>query len=137
MTGPLLREGYAALNDVPDQVGDRIRAGAFSRSLRGGSGGIPMLLQHKSGAIAGHWTRITETGIGLMVRGLVEAPGALALVRSGLDGLSIGFRPRLARPLADGGRDLIDLDLVEISLVAHPMQPAARFKAPGLVRAAA
>jgi len=129
MSGAVLIEGYASLFGPPDKVGDCVRAGAFARSLRAHAG-VPMLLQHRSGAIAGRWTRITEDGRGLYVRGLVETPGALALIHRGLNGLSIGFRSRLARPRTGGGRDLIELDLVEISLVADPMQPAARFRAP-------
>lgn len=129
MTREILIEGYAAVFGPPDRVGDCVRAGAFSRSLRSHPI-VPMLIQHRRGAIAGRWTRILEDGRGLFVRGLVEAPGACALIAKGLDGLSIGFRPRLARPRASVGRDLIDLQLVEISIVADPMQPAARFNVP-------
>lgn len=125
MSAPVLIEGYASLFGLADTVGDTVRAGAFSRSLRSAQP-VPMLLQHRRGAIAGRWTRIVEDGRGLFVRGLVDAPGATALLMRGLDGLSIGFRARLARPRVQGGRDLIDLDLVEISLVVEPMQPAAR-----------
>lgn len=97
-----------------------------------------MLLQHRSGARAGRWVRIAEDGFGLFVRGLVEADGARRLLEGGLDGLSIGFRPRLWKPRANGGRDLIDLELVEVSLVSRPMHPKARLRlmAAGQSRAA-
>lgn len=122
----LLIEGHAAVFGLPDRSGDIVRAGAFARSLRQG---VPaMLLQHQSGAIAGRWVRVTETGYGLFVRGLIESESAARLARDGLDGLSIGFRPRLWTPRAEGGRVLADVELVEISLVADPMQPAARFE---------
>lgn len=125
---PLLIEGYAALFGVPDMAGDIVRAGAFSRSLsRGPPPHTPMLLQHRTGAIAGRWTRMIEDGRGLYVRGLIESRSGQRLAISGVDGLSIGFRPRLWKPRVTDGRDLIELDLVEVSLVAEPMQPRARF----------
>ena len=133
--GPVLIEGYASVFGVADLSGDVVRAGAFARSLR--SGGVPMLLQHRAGAVIGRWTRIIEDGRGLFVRGLIEADSARKVVEGGLDGLSIGFRARLWKPRTEGGRDLLDLDLVEISLVAEPMQPAARFTQIGAAARAA
>ena len=122
---PLLIEGYAALFGVPDLAGDVVRAGAFAKSLSRAP--PPMLMQHRSGAVAGRWTRMMEDGRGLYVRGLVTSESAQALVGEGVDGLSIGFRPRLWKPRTAEGRDLIEIDLVEVSLVAEPMQPLARF----------
>ena len=122
----LLIEGYASLFGVADMSGDVVRAGAFARSLR--TGGVPMLLQHRGGAIAGRWVRMIEDGRGLFVRGLIEGSGARALVSSaGLDGLSIGFRPRVWTQRGARGRLLADVELVEVSLVAKPMLEAARF----------
>ena len=129
--GPLLIEGYAALFGIPDQSGDVVRAGAFAHSLRSGAA-LPMLLQHRQGALAGRWTRIVEDGRGLFVRGLIEKTGAAQLARGGLNGLSIGFRPRLWKPLTGGGRELVEVDLVEVSLVKAPMQARARFAVLGL-----
>lgn len=137
MTGPVLIEGYGAIFGVEDLSGDIVRAGAFARSLK--AGGLPeMLLQHRSGTRAGRWVRVFEDGRGLFVRGMVENDGAQRLLDGGLDGLSIGFRPRLWKPRPGGGRDLIDLELIEISLVARPMQPRARLHlaARGAARAA-
>ena len=122
----MLIEGYASLFGVPDKTGDVVRAGAFARSL-GGTSSMPMLLQHRHGAVAGRWVRLIEDGRGLYVRGLIESGQAIDAVRRGLDGLSIGFRPRVWRPRQPGGRELIDIDLVEISLVTAPMQARARF----------
>ncbi len=124
---PLLIEGHAAVFGIEDQSGDVVRAGAFSRTLRRGPL-PPMLLQHRSGAIAGRWVRLAEDGRGLFVRGLVTSDGAMRLARNGLDGLSIGFRPLMWRRRAGGGRELTDVELVEVSLVSEPMQGAARFR---------
>ncbi|MEH6694728.1 MAG: HK97 family phage prohead protease [Hyphomonas sp.] len=126
MSRPLLIEGYASLFGVADATGDVVRAGAFARSLREART-LPMLLQHRNGAVAGRWTRMIEDGRGLYVRGLVEAQSAQGLATRGLDGLSIGFRPRLWRARVEGGRELIEVQLVEVSLVARPMLGAARF----------
>ena len=129
----VLIEGYAALFGMEDLSGDVVRAGAFARSLAR-SGGRPMLLQHGQGKIVGRWVRILEDQRGLYVRGLIEddtpwGQAALKLVNAGkLDGLSIGFHAHRWRPRVEGGRDLLDVDLVEISLVASPMAPGARFE---------
>jgi len=50
------------------------------------------------------------------------------LVRRGLRGLSFGYRVREAGT-AGGMRELRALDLVEVSLVARPMQSQARVHA--------
>lgn len=125
----VLVEGYAALFGVEDLSGDVVRAGAFANSLQ--RGGVPMLLQHRQGAVAGRWTRMMEDGTGLFVRGLIEADTPLALVREGLSGLSIGFRAELWTPRRDAGRDLKRVELVEVSLVGSPMQPLAQFRVVG------
>jgi Escherichia/Staphylococcus phage prohead protease len=123
---PLLIEGYASLFGVPDASGDVVRAGAFARSLQRAAR-LPMLLQHRPGAIAGRWVRMIEDGRGLYVRGLVEGVAARSLVAQGLSGLSIGFRPRIWNLRQPDGRELVEVDLVEVSLVTSPMQARARF----------
>ena len=127
----MLIEGLASVFLETDLSGDRVRPGAFAASLRAGS--VPMLWRHRPGAIVGHWTRFHETGRGLEVRGLIDgatAYGKLALtnIRAGVNGLSIGFRPKRWRYRPDGGRDLIEVELVEVSLVEKPMAPSARFR---------
>jgi len=131
----MLIEGMASVFLETDSSGDRVRPGAFAESLKR-SGRVPMLWRHMPGRLVGQWTHLQETARGLAVRGLVDAPtayGKLArnCIRQGLDGLSIGFHPRRWRYRPDGGRDLIELELVEISLVANPMAPSARFQATG------
>jgi HK97 family phage prohead protease len=133
MGSDVLIEGYASLFGVEDMAGDVVRAGAFARSLRRGS--PSMLFQHVGGRTAGRWSVVREDGRGLFVRGMVTGEtlagkSALELIGKGrLDGLSIGFIAREWRPKGGGGRELIDLDLREISLVAAPMLPGARFRA--------
>ena len=124
--------GYAAVFDRPDSGGDVVRRGAFAESLRRRPD-VPVLLQHKSGNVVGTIEHLSEDRRGLRVIGRLsesaDAERAGALLRSGrLDGLSFGYRVREAR--SNGGlRELVDLDLVEVSLVARPMQKLARVHA--------
>lgn len=122
-----LIEGYAARFNQIDMIGDTVRPGAFRRALAQDAE-IKMLLQHVPGASIGRWSRLVEDGLGLFVRGVVENDAARALIQTGLNGLSIGFHARLWSPTRAGGRRLAEIDLVEISLVAEPMQRAARFE---------
>lgn len=127
-------EGYASLFGRVDLGRDRVLPGAFSRSLRErGAAGLRLLWQHDPAEPIGVWLEAAEDARGLHVRGRLE-PGvrrgreALALLRAGaLDGLSIGFRT--ARSRTDprtGVRDLVEIDLWEVSLVTFPMLPEAR-----------
>jgi HK97 family phage prohead protease len=124
--------GYAAVFDRPDRGGDVVRKGAFARSLERG-GEVPLLWQHKAGAVLGRLEHLSEDERGLRViaalGGNVDAKRAAQLLESGrLDGLSFGYRVREAKS-AGALRELIELDLIEVSLVAHPMQPRARVHA--------
>ncbi len=124
--------GYAAIFDRPDRGRDVIRKGAFAASLEQG-GKVPLLWQHKAGALIGRIEHLSEDKRGLRVIAELgtgaEAVRAARLVRAGkIDGLSFGYRVRDAG--ASGGlRELRDLELVEVSLVAEPMQPKARVHA--------
>jgi HK97 family phage prohead protease len=74
--------------------------------------------------------RVEEDLRGLRVSGEVAGPAA-ALVRSGaLAGLSVGYRPVEVRQ--GGYRELRRVALVEVSLVAQPMQPLARVDRVGI-----
>lgn len=131
----MLIEGLASVFLETDSSGDRVRPGAFADSLKR-AGHVPMLWRHRPGAVAGVWTSLRETGRGLEVRDLVDGAkpyGKLALkgIGNGMDGLSIGFRPKRWRMRPDGGRDLLEVDLVEVSIVKNPMAPGARFRVAG------
>jgi HK97 family phage prohead protease len=77
------------------------------------------------------WDRIVEDASGLFVSGRImggepRSDRIMRLVRAGaLSGLSIGYRPVRARKIASG-RELLELDLWEVSVVAFPMLRAAR-----------
>jgi HK97 family phage prohead protease len=112
--------GYAARYGVIDKGGDIIRAGAFAGNI-----GTPRLLaQHYMRAVVGHIKYVEEDEIGLRV---------VAQMKQGLsvtvgDGLSFGYRVKKAI-WHRGHRELVLVELVEISLSANPMQTAARVTA--------
>ncbi len=118
--------GYAAVFGQVDRGGDVIRAGAFAASLK--RGGVPLLWQHEPGRPIGRIEYLQEDRRGLRVIGRVVDGRAAALVKAGaVTGLSFGYRVRDAGGAAP--RELKALDLVEVSLVTFPMQPAARVHA--------
>ena len=112
----------------PDKGGDIIRKGAFSSALQRAVE-IPLLWQHKAGAVIGRIEHLSEDQRGLRVIASIGNARASRLLGSGkIDGLSFGYRVREAK--SDGAyRELIELDLVEVSVVANPMQPRARVHA--------
>lgn len=120
--------GYAAVFGHPDKGGDIIRKGAFAVALRR-TGEVPLLWQHKAGMVIGRIEHLSEDERGLRVIASVGDARASRLLRSvRVDGLSFGYRAREAKS-AGALRELIELDLVEVSLVANPMQPMARVHA--------
>ena len=130
--GDLRFAGYAAVFDRVDRGGDVVRGGAFAASLRAGRG-VPLLWQHRPGAVVGVIEALAEDARGLRVVARVTHPTAARLVaRGALTGLSFGYRVRAARGVRP--RELLALDLAEVSLVAQPMQPAARVIAVDLVK---
>ncbi|WP_294262286.1 HK97 family phage prohead protease [uncultured Sphingomonas sp.] len=114
--------GYAAIFDRADRGGDVVRRGAFA-----GAGPVPVLWQH-GGAPVGAIEEVFEDARGLAVVGRIVEPKLAAMVAAGaLTGLSFGYRARAVRQ--GTYRELIGLDLHEVSLVAQPMQPLARVTA--------
>ena len=124
--------GYAAVFDRPDKGGDIVRKGAFAAALKR-AGEVPLLWQHKSGSVIGRIEHLSEDGRGLRVIAALASnadakrAGGLLASRK-IDGLSFGYRVREAKS-ARAHRELIELELVEVSLVANPMQPKARVHA--------
>lgn len=130
--------GYAALFDRHDAGRDVIRHGAFARSLDERRAPLPLYWQHRPELRIGWVEAASEDSRGLRVIATIEnADGAagMALRRGAVSGLSFGYRARAASR-ASGGRELLDVDLLEISLVSHPMQHAARVHMIGTNQAA-
>lgn len=128
--------GYASLFGEADQGGDVVLPGAFGRSLaRLAAKGraVRFLWQHDPAVPIGVWSEVREDRRGLWVRGrllpeVAKGAEALSLMRAGaIDGLSIGYRVVKAEPNPrSGGRNLVEIDLWEVSLVTFPMLPTAR-----------
>ena len=130
--------GYASLFGVQDVSGDVVRKGAFSASLlKLGGAPLPMLFGHETIMPIGVWDRIVEDAAGLFVQGrLLRAPKGRRHIRKlveagALSGLSIGYRAQRHSKRVAGGRELIELDLWEVSIVAFPMLRGARLKLRG------
>ena len=124
--------GYASIFHEADSGRDVVMPGAFDRMLREG-GGLPLLWQHEAREPIGRIEQMREDARGLQVFGLIalgtrRGRDAAALLRSrALTGLSIGYRVRrFEMDRKRRLRRLLEVELVEISLVTFPMQPRAR-----------
>ncbi len=115
--------GYAAIFDAPDRGGDIIRKGAFKDVAKAG---IPLLWQHDRNRRIGYVESLSEDARGLRVIGQID--DAAGPVHTG-SGLSFGYRIKGMEQRTY--RELNALDLIEISIVTHPMQPLARVLAVG------
>lgn len=125
--------GTASAFGVVDRHGDVVMRGAFADSLTAWerrSARMPLLWQHKGDDQIGHVIRAEETDHGLeieaaIIPGTPSADRALRLLEAGGMALSIGFtiRENGARLRADGVRELVAIDLAEISVVSVPSNP--------------
>jgi uncharacterized protein len=125
--------GYAAVFHARDAGRDVIVPGAFSRTVKRTAVTLPLLWQHDAQNPIGRITSVMEDAHGLRVTGefatsAKPARDAFELVKAGaVNGLSIGYRVRRAdADRKQNVRRLLDLDLIEVSLVTFPMQPQAR-----------
>lgn len=120
--------GYAALFDIPDGARDTILKGAFSRTLAERKEPLPLYWQHRPDQRIGTVDTVQEDAKGLRVIATIDNPGSRAvsaLLGKTVNGLSFGYRARGYRSSPEG-RVLEDIDLFEVSLVSHPLQPNAR-----------
>ncbi len=125
---PIRFAGYAALFDIADAGHDTIRRGAFARTLAARDGPLPLYWQHRPDQHIGVIEYAAEDARGLRVIARIDrlASRAAHLLAAGqVNGLSFGFRTRAARQ-SQGGRELIEVDLFEVSLVTRPLHPMAR-----------
>ena len=135
-------EGYASLFGVPDSSGDVVEPGAFAASLKArGPAKVRMLYQHFAHEPIGVWQVLREDARGLYVRGRLitdtqRGRECLALLGEGaLNGLSIGFRTvRARRDAKTGLRQLLQIELWEISVVTFPLLAGSRVTAVGAAR---
>ncbi len=120
--------GYAALFNRRDASRDTIRPGAFAETISARREPLPLYWQHRPDMRIGWIESIAEDAKGLRVVASFDNPdgGAAAALKQGtVTGLSFGYRARRATR-DQQGRELLDIELFEISLVTYPMQQAAR-----------
>lgn len=124
-------EGYAATFGNYDLVGDRILPGAFKKSVRQR---LPLLWQHSFDRPIGRVTKMQEDDRGLFITGRInmgteKGRDAYALLKGGdLDSMSIGFViPEGGfKRRRDGGRDISECKVIEVSIVTLPANPKAK-----------
>ncbi len=119
--------GYAAIFDAPDKGGDVIRKGAFAKATASATAAasgvkapLPLLAGHDPKKRIGTVEHLCEDDHGLRI--IARIDGSHAVIPGA--GLSFGYRVK--RKLHRRFRELLDLDLIEVSLVDHPMQPLAK-----------
>ena len=127
-------EGYGAVFGNVDSAYDVIQPGAFRDTLKEKKlTDIKMLWQHDPATPIGVWQEMSEDQTGLYVKGKIltavqKGAEALALMQAGvLDGLSIGFRT--VKSMWEDGvdyRQLLAIDLWEVSVVTFPANPKAK-----------
>lgn len=144
-------EGYASTFGNVDQGMDMVMAGAFAKTLRqkgnrdGRFPGIKLLRDHDTRQIVGEWLSLEEDTKGLKARGRLfigtaekAYRDAIALatethtlmIAKAIDAMSIGYRTVKARwDESSGVRQLLELDLWEISVLPFPMNPKATVNA--------
>lgn len=132
--------GYGSVFGVVDSYGEVVAPKAFKKSLaelKAKKRVVPVLWQHRSAEPIGIYDTLSEDDTGLRVEGrlLIDAVGqakeAHALLKAGaVTGLSIGYWVRKSSyDEKTGIRTLLELDLVEVSLVTFPANDDARVDA--------
>jgi HK97 family phage prohead protease len=132
-------DGHAAVFGNVDLQGDRIKRGAFARTLEATRGRWPILMGHLMSRVVGFSLGAEEDSKGLAVTGEFtmdsdEGRNAYATARHAARvksplGLSIGYgigKDGAKFNSESGVRDLTDLDVYEFSLAAVPANQRAR-----------
>jgi HK97 family phage prohead protease len=115
---------------VPNPDGERIRRGAFSRSIKHREQKVPLLRAHDPGLVMGRSRCFTETAEGLLGEFVVNdgarGDDLLEDARTGyLDGMSVGFSAVRTERADDGVREVVEARLVEVSMVGVPAYEGA------------
>ncbi|MCC2608382.1 HK97 family phage prohead protease [Neorhizobium petrolearium] len=123
-------EGYGSVFGVRDSYNESVEPGAFVASLakHRREGTMPLMLwQHDPWTPIGVWEELAEDGKGLWVKGLLLSgvqksdEVRIMLKNKAIRGLSIGYREVDTKPAENGGpRKLVEVDLLEVSIVSFP-----------------
>lgn len=131
-------EGYASVFDVVDSYKDAVKPGAFTRDLESRKESndktIPMLWNHETNNPIGFFSldEMFEDNHGLYVKGKIlltipQGKTAYSLLKAGIcKKMSIGYMTKKYNiDQATGIRELLDIELYEISLVMFPANKEA------------
>lgn len=117
--------GYASVFGGVDTYGDTIMPGAYAKTIASRQRPIQLRWNHH-GDVIGKWVEIKEDETGLYVEGELtpghsKADDVYALMKHGaVNGMSIGYRVVEGTKNDNGGLDLHEIELVEISVVESP-----------------
>lgn len=117
-----------------DREGDTIARHAFDKTIAAWIGSqkkIPLLFEHSTtvvGSIDPESMHPTDAGLivaGEVDRSTDEGKQAWRSIKAGSAGFSIGFMSE-SRSRPGGGRELVEIDLLEVSVTSTPAHPATR-----------
>ncbi len=117
-----------------DREGDLIARSAFDKTIaawRSSGKRLPLLFEHSTtvvGAVDPHSMQATAAGLvvaGEVDRSTDEGRQVWRSIKGGTAGFSIGFLSE-SRARKGGGRELTEVDLLEISYTSKPMHPLTR-----------
>lgn len=124
--------GMASTYNNVDYGGDVVRPGAFTKTLQENPT-VQVFVNHDHQV--GEWPigkgTMTEMGRGIRMEadldmGDQRAVDLLRKMKMGLmRGLSIGYKTIKENPIANGIRELLEVQLVEVSITPFPMNPKA------------
>lgn len=125
--------GYASIYGGVDSYGDTIDPKAYDATLVERQRPVRMRWNHY-GPVIGKWLDIRSDGKGLYVNGQLTPGHSVAvdvyasMKHGAIDGMSIGYIPRLVEELGEGRRLLKQIDLIEISVVEEPADLGAKIE---------
>lgn len=123
--------GYASIFGGVDAYGDTIDPKAYDQTLMERQRPVRMRWNH-FGPVIGKWNSMYVDGKGLYVSGQLTPGHSTAidvyasLKHGAIDGMSIGYVPRLVEDMSEGRRLLKQIELIEISVVEEPADLGAK-----------
>lgn len=123
--------GYASVFGGIDAYGDTIDPKAYDATLVERQRPVRMRWNH-FGPVIGKWLSMHTDSKGLYVKGQLTPGHSTAidvyasLKHGSVDGMSIGYIPRLVEEIGENRRLLKQIDLIEISVVEEPADLGAK-----------
>lgn len=125
--------GYASVFGGVDSYGDTIDPKAYDQTLISRERPVRMRWNH-FGPVIGKWLDVRADSKGLYVNGQLTPGHSTAIdvyasmKHGAIDGMSIGYIPRLVEERGEGRRLLKQIDLIEISVVEEPADLGAKIE---------